>query len=147
MTERWDARSISSLAVKVGCASQVIWVTLTDILVSIARPHGHSLDYPELVVHLIWLAPFPALWILRRSPSVTILYALSLSAILASRLYDYLQIAIYGPSVLRYMTGADLAATVIGGLSLVIIFFWLLDRLTGLIFLVLQRTVGVFRNG
>jgi hypothetical protein len=147
MTERWDAHWISSLALKVGCASQVVWVTLNDIRVSIASPDGHPFDYPEFVVHVIWLAPIPALWILRRSPSATILYALSLSAILGARLYEYLQAAMYGPSVLRYMTGADFAATVIGGLSLAVIFFWSAHLLTNLVFIAVQRIVGVLRNG
>ncbi|WP_316180215.1 MULTISPECIES: hypothetical protein [unclassified Bradyrhizobium] len=100
MPTRWDQHRIASFSLIVGCVSQIIWVTLTDILVYIASPHGLPLDYPEFVVHVIWLAPIPALWILRRSPSATILYALSLSAILASRLYEYLQVAMYGPSVL-----------------------------------------------
>ncbi|WP_315756149.1 MULTISPECIES: hypothetical protein [unclassified Bradyrhizobium] len=147
MPTRLDQPRIASFSLIVGCVSQIIWVMLTDILVYIASPHGLPLDYPEFVVHVIWLAPIPALWILRRSPSATILYALSLSALLSSRLYEYLQVAMYGPSVVREMTEADLAATVIGGLSLTVIFFWSAHLLTNLVFTAVQRIVGVLRNG
>ncbi|MGY3450993.1 hypothetical protein [Bradyrhizobium sp. USDA 4353] len=147
MFERWDAQRVSSLALKVGCASQVMWVILSDIIISLTSHGRYAFDYQTVVVHVIWLAPIPALWIVRHSPSVTVLYVMALSLILASRLYECLQVAMYGASVLRKMTEADLAATVIGGLSLVIIFAWAAHLLTNLVFIAVQRIVGVFRNG
>jgi len=147
MFERWDAQRVSSLALKVGCASQVIWVLLNDIISFLTSHGGYSVGYPEVVVHVIWLAPIPALWIVRGASSVTVLYALALSAILTSRLYDCLQVVMYGPSVLRRVTGADLAATAICWLSLVVILTWVAHLLTNLVFIAVQRIVGVFRNG
>jgi len=143
MTERWDADRISSLAVTAGCASQVLWVTLTDI--TGARPHREPLVYPVLVAHAIWLAPILALWVLRRSPSATILYALSLAAILVSSVPGFLRV-IYGHDIVPKQTGGSLAADALGVVSLVVIFFWSLDHLMDLVFLSL-RGWEVFRDG
>ena len=144
MTEKWDAHRTSSLAFNVGCASQVIWVMLTDILNYMKGPYEELLGYQYLALHVIWLAPILALWILRRLPSVTILYALSLVAILVSSLPEFLRV-IYGHG--SKQTLASLAAAAIGVVSLVVIFLWLLDRLVDLVFITIQRIVGVFRNG
>ena len=146
MIDRLDAQRISSLAVRVGCASQLLWVTLTDILNFMTGPYQELLSYQYLVVHVIWLAPILALWVLRRFPSATILYALSLAAILVSSLPEFLRV-ISGNSAVPKQTVASLAAAAIGVVSLVVIFFWLLDRLIDLVFISIQRIVGAFRHG
>ena len=147
MIERLDPERVRSFAFRAGCASQVLWLTLTDLLIYIASPHRDPLGYPDLVTHAIWLAPILALWIVRRSPSATILYALSLFAILVSRLDDCLRVVMYGHYAVPRLTGADLAAAAIGAVSLAVIFFWLLDRLIDLVFISIQRIVRVFRDG
>ncbi|WP_257168595.1 hypothetical protein [Bradyrhizobium sp. SRS-191] len=146
MIESGDANRISLIALRLGCASQVMWVIMTDLVIS--RPSADGpWDYSYFVAHVIWLAPIAALWIVRRSPSATILLALALSAILVLRLYDCLRVVMYGASVLRKLTEADLGATVIGGLSLVVVFLWSAHVLTTFIFNAVQSIVGVFRNG
>jgi len=145
MIDRVDAQRISSLALRVGCASQVLWVMLTDILTYMTGPYQEILGYQYLVAHVIWLAPILALWVLRRSPSATSLYALSLAAILVSSLPEFLRVI--NGQVFPKQTAASLAAAAIGVVSLAVIFFWLLDRLIDFGFISLQRMVGLFRNG
>jgi len=146
MMDRLDAQRVSFLALKVGCASQVISVMLTDILNYMTGPYQEFLGYQYLVAHVIWLARILALWVLRRSSSAAILYALSLAAILVSSLPEFLSV-IYGHSAVPKQTVASLAAAAIGVVSLVVIFFWVLDQLMDLVFISIQRIVGVLRNG
>ncbi|CCE11300.1 membrane hypothetical protein [Bradyrhizobium sp. STM 3843] len=138
---------ISSTASVIGCACLLMWLVLTDLVSYTMESRPEEFGYPDLVMHFIWLAPIFVLFIFRRYRLLTFPYAFLLFAILVSRIDDSLRVLMGGSSALAKFTLADLGAALLGVLSLGIILLWAAHQLTHLVFIVVRRIVGAFRDG
>ncbi|WP_315704563.1 MULTISPECIES: hypothetical protein [unclassified Bradyrhizobium] len=143
---KWDRDRISSAAFIVACACLVTWLVLTDLVSYPVDFRWGKWGHPDVFMHCIWLAPIFVLAVFRRSPVVTLSYALLLLTILMSRTDDSLRVLMYGRGALAEFTVADLGAS-LGVFSLIVFLLWGAHRLTNLVLIVAQRIVGVSRDG
>src|SRR5690242_5560747 len=91
-----DRRSIARAIF--ACVCNVLSLLLTYFPLSYAHGQAINWDRYDIVRQCIWLAPTPVVVIFRRFPVATVIYALSLFAVLALRVYDVAVFYTFGPS-------------------------------------------------
>jgi len=138
---RWIAPAIFA------CICNVSSLLLTHFLSVRAWGEAIGWDCSDIMLSWVWLAPIPVVVIFRRSPVVTVVYALILFAILALRLYDVAAFYTFGRSALAKMTRADLLAYVISAFSLFVLVLWAANLLTNRVFDLVKGIIGAFRDG
>jgi hypothetical protein len=140
----WTLQSSSNVAAALAYGCCVASLLLTDFLTYSASGAVFELSFSELVSHCIWLAPIPAVFILRRIHVATAIYALLLLAVLIARIVDIAKYLVSG--FLPKLTLTDVGAYAIAACSMFVVLMWIADWLTQLLFNLVKAIFEALRN-
>jgi hypothetical protein len=135
-----DRARRSTAMVALACACCVASLLLTDLL-SFTAP-GPPFEWDFSIC--IWLAPIPAVLILRRFSAATTISALLLLAILIGRIADVAQY--HASGFLPKLTLTDIGANILSAAAMFIVLMWAADSLTEMLFNLLNAIFGASKD-
>jgi hypothetical protein len=135
----------STQAATLACGCCVASLLLTDVLSYFGPGTEAWWSFPMFVNHCIFLAPIPAVLIVRRIVAATTVYALLLLAVLIARLVEVGQYLASG--FLPKFTLTDFGALAIDAVSMFVVIMWAADMFTRCLFNLLKAIIGVFKGG